>query len=123
MSDMASVAAEAFCDKHTAVSVTDVHIRNDPETYLNYTTPYLTVRTLHRLEHILKRHETALKSLETDSRWIKFLTIALVTLTIALAYYALRLDAVIHRLGDSPAVPQTAAVEPSPPTASPSPTL
>jgi hypothetical protein len=66
--------------------------------YLEYTIPYLTVRALHRLEETLKRHETALKSLEADSRWIKRLTFVLAALTIALVYYALRLDAVIHSL-------------------------
>jgi hypothetical protein len=91
MSEMASIAAQAFCDKHTSPSVSDTHIRENPETYLAYTIPYLTVRTLHR-------HEKALKSLEADSRWIKFLTIVLVILTAVLAYYALRLDAVIHSL-------------------------
>jgi hypothetical protein len=95
MSDLASEAAEAFLHKH---EIGDKQIASFPETFLQYSIPYLTVRTLHRLEGILKRHETALKSLEADSRWIKFLTIVLVILTAVLAYYALRLDTVTHSL-------------------------
>jgi hypothetical protein len=113
LSDMASVPAEAFCDEHTPVSATDVHIRNDPEKYLDYTTPYLTVRNL--------------QFLKADSKWIKafaiitgVLTLVLAMLTVVLVMYAYRLDMVIHRLSDSPAVPQT-EVEPSPPTPSASP--
>ena len=90
-SDMASIAAEAFCEKHTSPSVTDVHIRAHPEIYLEYTVPYITVRTLHKLQ--------------ADSRWIKafaiitgILTSVLVGLTIVLAIYAFRLDTVIHSL-------------------------
>jgi hypothetical protein len=95
MSDLAGDAAEAFLHKY---EIGDKQIASSPETFLQYSIPYLTVRTLHRLEDILKRHETALKSLEADSRWIKFLTIVLVILTAVLAYYALRLDTVIHSL-------------------------
>jgi hypothetical protein len=91
MSDMASIAAEAFCDKHTSPSDSDVHIRTNPEMYLEYTVPYITVRTLHKLQ--------------ADSRWIKafaiitgILTLVLVSLTIVLAIYAFRLDTVIHSL-------------------------
>jgi hypothetical protein len=53
-------------------------------------------RMLQRLDKTLKRHETALKSLEADSRWIKVfaivtgaLTLVLVILTIVLARYPL----------------------------------
>jgi len=98
MSDMASIAAEAFCNKHTSPSASDAHIRANPEMYLEHTVPYITVRTLHR-------HEKALKSLEADSKWIKsfaiitgVLTLVLVGLTIVLALYAFRLDTVIHSL-------------------------
>jgi hypothetical protein len=96
MSDMASIAAEAFCEKHA--SGAPDHTKANPELYLQHTVPYLTVRALHRLEETLKRHETALKGLEADSRWIKRLTIALVILTIVLAFYAFRLDTVLHSL-------------------------
>jgi hypothetical protein len=89
MSDMASIAAKAFCEKHE--SRTDVNVKANPEFYLDYTIPYLTVRALHQLK--------------TDSKWIKafaiitgFLTAALVALTIVLTIYALRLDSVIHSL-------------------------
>jgi hypothetical protein len=114
MSDMASIAAEAFCDKHTSPSVSDTHIRENPETYLAYTIPYLTVRILHR-------HEKALKSLEADSRWIKFLTVVLVALTIVLAYYAWRLDAVIHAQRESSAI-QRMNASPAPSMTPPGPT-
>jgi hypothetical protein len=88
MSDLASEAAGAFLHKY---ETGDKQIKSSPEIYLEYSIPYLTVRTLHR-------HEKALKSLEADSRWIKRLTIALVILTIVLAWYACRLDTVIHSL-------------------------
>jgi len=84
MSEMAGIAAAAFCDKHTPPSVSNAHIKDNPEMYLEHTVPYITVRTLHR-------HEKALKSLEADSRWIK-------RLTIVLAFYPFRLDTVIHSL-------------------------
>jgi len=100
MSEMASDAAAAFCHKY---ETGDKQIGSSPETYLQYSIPYLTVRTLHRLEETLKRHETALRSLETDSRWIKvsaivtgILTFVLVILTIVLARYAL--EDIIHSL-------------------------
>ena len=93
---IASDAAAAFCLKHE--NATKEQIEDSPETYLQYSIPYLTVRTLHR-------HEKALKGLEADSRWIKrsailtfFLTVALLALTIVLARYAWRLDAVVHSL-------------------------
>ena len=89
MDDLASKAAAAFCLKHE--NATKEQIEASPETYLQHSIPYLTVRTLHR-------HEKALKGLEADSRWIKRLTIVLVILTIVLAGYALRLDRVIHSL-------------------------
>ena len=100
MSDMASTAAAAFCRKCEATGTNDQLIKDHPEAYLNFTIPYLTVRTLHRLEETLKRHETALKHLEVDSRWIKRLTFVLVALTIVLWIYAWRLDAVIHSLSE-----------------------
>ena len=69
MSDLASEAAEAFLHKYEI---------GDPETFLQSSIPYLTVRTLHRVrdtldrqEKALDRQEKALKSLERDSRWIK----------------------------------------------------
>src|SRR5438105_13113538 len=83
MNKMASIAAEAFCETHTPVS--EDHIRANAERFLQHTVPYLTVRTLHELRETLKRQETALKSLEADSRWIKRLTFVLVGLTIVLA--------------------------------------
>src|SRR5215813_10572186 len=95
MSDMASIAAEGYCDKFVPLTaprtVPESHIRGHPQSYLQHTVPYITVRALHR-------HEKALKSMETDSRWIKFLTVALVALTIVLAIYAWRLDEVMHSL-------------------------
>jgi hypothetical protein len=94
MSDIATKAADEYYRK--SENATDLQIKSFPETYLQQTIPYLTVRTLHRLEETLKRHETALKSLETDSRRIKwfaivtaFLTVVLVFLTIVLARYPL----------------------------------
>jgi hypothetical protein len=106
MSDMASIAAEAFCETH--YSGTPDHIKAHPEDYLQHTIPYLTVRALHRQEKALDRQEKALdrqekalKNLETDSRWIKwfaiatgFLTFVLVFLSVILGRYAL-LD-IIH---------------------------
>ena len=83
MNKMASIAAEAFCEKHTPVS--DDHIKEHPEMFLEHTIPYLTVRTLHELRETLERQETALKSLEADSRWIRRLTFVLVGLTVVLA--------------------------------------
>ena len=75
MNKMASIAAEAFCEKHTPVS--DDHIKEHPEMFLEHTIPYLTVRALHTLKETLKRQESALKSLEADSRWIRRLTFVL----------------------------------------------
>lgn len=103
MDEIATKAATEYCRNHQ--NDTDEQIRFDPETYLKHSIPYLTVRTLHR-------HEKALKGLEADSRWIKFLTIALVILTIVLAYYAWRLDAVIHAQRES--VPQRMTEWPTP---------
>jgi hypothetical protein len=89
MDQIASDAATAFCLKHE--NVTKKQIEDAPEAYLQYSIPYLTVRTLHRLE--------------ADSGWIKLfaivtgvLTLVLVILTIVLAIYAWRLDAVIRSL-------------------------
>ena len=98
MSELVSEAASEFLHKY---EIGDKQIKSSPETFLQYSIPYLTVRTLHRLEETLKRHETALKSLEADSQWIKwfaiatgFLTFVLVILTVILGRYAL-LD-IIH---------------------------
>ena len=93
MSELASEAAGAFLHKY---EIGDKQIKSSPETFLQYSIPYLTVRTLQRQEIALDRHEKALKSLEADSRWIKRLTFVLAALTIALVYYAWRLDEVIH---------------------------
>jgi hypothetical protein len=114
MNKMASIAAEAFCETHTPVS--EDHIKANAERFLEHTIPYLTVRTLHRLDETLKRQETALKSLEADSRSIRRLTFVLVFLTIVLAYYAVR-DTVI------PSLQSKASQTPSPTaTTTPSPT-
>ena len=101
MSGIATKAADEYYRKHE--NATDLEIKSFPETYLQHTIPYLTVRTLHRLEETLKRHETALKSLEGDSRRIKwfaivtaFLTVVLAFLTIVLARYPL--EELIHSL-------------------------
>jgi hypothetical protein len=101
MSEIASIAAGAFCEKYWAdpdVPHDVQHVKINPQEYLQHTVPYVTVRTLQRQEIALDRHEKALKSLEADSRWIKRLTIALVILTIVLAFYAFRLDTVLHSL-------------------------
>jgi len=75
MSDLASEAAAAFLHKY---EIGDKHLQSSPETFLQSSIPYLTVRTLHRVrdtldrqEKALDRQEKALKSLERDSRWIK----------------------------------------------------
>src|SRR5207247_6806532 len=101
MNETATKAADEYYRK--SENATDLQIKSFPETYLQQTIPYLTVRTLHRLEETLKRHETALKSLEADSRWIRafavitgILTAVLVFLTIVLARYPL--DAIIRSL-------------------------
>ena len=105
MSDIASIAAEAFCEMHTPLSPD--HLRKNPERFLEHTVPYITVRTLHKLQ--------------ADSRWIKafaiitgFLTFVLVALTIVLAMYAFRLDTVIHSLQSnaSPTPSPTATATP-----------
>jgi hypothetical protein len=57
MSDIATKAADAFCRKCVATGTNDEMIKAHPEAYLDYTIPYLTVRTLHS-------HEQALKSLK-----------------------------------------------------------
>ena len=61
---------------------------------------------------LAKRQEQALKSIETDSQYIKWFTIALVGLTIVLIYYACRLDIVIHSLSNQPALSQPASSTP-----------
>src|SRR5437016_1921746 len=95
MNELASEAASEFLHKY---EIGDKHIQSSPETFLQYSIPYITVRTLQRLEEILKRQEKALNGLEADSRWIKRLTFVLAALTIALVLYAWRLDTVIHSL-------------------------
>jgi hypothetical protein len=50
MSEMPSIAAEAFCKKHE--SPTHDNIKANPEDYLKHTVPYITVRTLHRHEKL-----------------------------------------------------------------------
>jgi hypothetical protein len=91
MDAIATKAATAFCRNFEATGTDDETIRKHPEAYLSYTIPYLTVRTLHRLE--------------ADSGWIKIfaiitgvLTLALVILTVVLAIYAHRLDVILHSL-------------------------
>jgi hypothetical protein len=127
MSDMASAAAAAFCHKY---ETGDKQVESSPETYLQYSIPYLTVRTLQRQEKVLNSHEKALASLEADSKWIKafaiitgVLSLALVLLTIALAIYAWRLDTLMHSLQSnvSAAPSPTATTTPSP-QSSPTPT-
>jgi hypothetical protein len=93
MNELASEAAGEFVHKY---EIGDKQIKSSPETVLQYSIPYLTVRTLHELKEILKRHEIALKSLEADSYWIKvsaivtaIFSVVLVILTIVLARYAL----------------------------------
>jgi hypothetical protein len=107
MSDIASIAAEAFAETY-APATNKQRIKSSPQDFLKHTIPYLTVRALHRQEKALDRQEKALdrqekalKNLETDSRWIKwfaiatgFLTFVLVILTVILGRYAL-LD-IIH---------------------------
>jgi hypothetical protein len=111
MSDIGSMAAEAFAEKYDpATNERDIKFR--PQEYLQHTIPYLTVRALHRLEETLERHEKALKSLEADSRWIKGLTFVLAALTIALVFYAWRLDTVFHSL-ESKASPTPSATPPA----------
>jgi hypothetical protein len=66
MDEIATIAAEAFCEMHTPVSPDA--IRNDPEKSLKHTVPYLTVRALHLQRAILERHEAALANLKADSK-------------------------------------------------------
>src|SRR5438270_13996422 len=73
MSDIATKAADEYYRK--SENATYLQCKSFPETYLQQTIPYLTVRTLQRMEETLKRHEAALKSLETDSRRIKLFAI------------------------------------------------
>jgi len=109
MSELASEAAGEFLHKY---EIGDKQIKSSPETVLQYSIPYLTVRTLQRQELALDRHEKALKSLEADSRWIKRLTFVLAALTIALVFYAWRLDTLIHSL-QSNASPTASATPPA----------
>jgi hypothetical protein len=109
MSELASEAASEFLHKY---EIGDKQIKSSSETVLQYSIPYLTVRTLQRQEIALDRHEKALKSLEADSGWIKRLTFVLAALTIALVFYAWRLDRVIHSL-QSIAAPTPSATPPA----------
>ena len=92
MSDIATVAATEYCREIEATGGADqTRIKQNHTQYLNHTIPYLTVRTLHKLQ--------------ADSRWIKafaiitgILTAALVALTIVLAIYAWRLDETVKSL-------------------------
>ena len=76
MSDIASEAAGPFLHKY---EIGDKQIKSCPETFLQYSIPYLTVRTLQRQEQLLK-------TLETDSRWIKWSAIITLGLTVVLAF-------------------------------------
>jgi hypothetical protein len=91
MDEIATAAATAFCRKWEAATKEQIERSQYPEKYLELSLPYLTIRTLHRVEK-------ALKSMEKDSRWIKFLTVVLVALTIVLAIYAWRLDETMKSL-------------------------
>jgi hypothetical protein len=102
MMELATEAAGKWLHKY---DIGDQQIGSSPETYLQYSIPYLTVRTLQRqekslnsLEATLQRQEKALDSLKADSRWIKGFAIVTGILTAVLAYYAWRLDTVIHSL-------------------------
>jgi hypothetical protein len=60
MSDIASIAAEAYSQRNDpAGTERDINFR--PQEYLQHTIPYLTVRALQRQEIALDRHEKALK--------------------------------------------------------------
>jgi hypothetical protein len=69
MGEIATAAATAFCRKYENVTMEQIESSSNPTPILEYSIPYLTVRTLHR-------HERALKSLEADSRWINLDTVA-----------------------------------------------
>jgi hypothetical protein len=91
MDEIATAAATAFCRKYENATTEQIESTSNPEPILEHSIPYLTVRTLHRLED--------------DSGWIKafaiitgVLTFVLVILTVVLAMYAWRLDVVIHSL-------------------------
>ena len=101
MSELAAEAAGKFLHEY---EVGNKEIKSSPETFLQYSIPYLTVRTLQRLEQILNRQEEALarqekafKGLEADSGWIKWFaiitgifTIVLVILTVIISRFALQ---------------------------------
>ena len=89
MNELATKGATAFCRKYE--NWTDQQIDESPEPFLRGPIGYLTVRTL-------QRQEKALQSLERDSRWIKAFAIITGILTLVLAYYAWRLDDVVHSL-------------------------
>ena len=59
--ELASQAASNFLYPY---DVGNKHIGSSPETFLQYSIPYLTVLTLEHQENALARHEKALKSLE-----------------------------------------------------------
>jgi hypothetical protein len=122
--ELASEAAGQFLREY---EIGNKHVKDSPETVLQYTIPYLTVRMLHsvgdtldRQEKALDRQEQALNSLEKDSQWIKgsaiitlFLTAVLACLTVVLAYYAIRLDVAIDE-ARQPTPPVASTPSPSP---------
>ena len=121
--ELASEATGQFLHEY---EIGNKNVKSSPETVLQYTIPYLTVRMLHsvgdtldRHEKALDRQEKALTSLERDSRWIKRLTFVLAALTIALVFYAWRLDTVIHSLQSTASSSPTPS--PTPPGATSTP--
>jgi len=105
MDEVASKAAAAFCRKHA--NDTGEQIEASPDTYLQYSIPYLTVRTL-------QRQEKALSSLEADSRWIKAFAIITGILTLVLAMFAWRLDDVLKSLHQSQSPTMSSEQPPAP---------
>ncbi len=122
--ELASEATGQFLHEY---EIGNKNVKSSPETVLQYTIPYLTVRMLHsvgdtldRHEKALDRQEKALTSLERDSRWIKrsavitlLLTAVLAFLTVVLANYAAHLDVAVNEARQS-----TESIAPTP---SPSP--
>lgn len=106
MSNIASLAAEAYCETYDSVR-NEREIKFRPKEYLEHTVPYLTVRNLHFLK--------------ADSKWIKafaiitgILTFVLVGLTIVLIIYACRLDTVIHSLQSNASLTPLVTATPTP---------
>ena len=108
MNELASEAASEFVHKY---EIGDKQVKSSPETVLQYSIPYLTVRTLQRQEKALDRQEKALKSLEADSRWIKAFAIITAILTAALLVPDRHFSALRWTLGcdNKPAVNQRIA--------------